>query len=214
MFTGIIEHVGRVVSVERLGQGRRLVISSHVVTNDLSIGDSVAVNGCCLTVTSIATPEFVLDVVEETVRKTTLATLASGGLVNLERAMPATGRFGGHVVQGHVDCVSRVLAMETLPASRLLELALEPIHAGNVVEVGSIAIDGVSLTVARKKAASIVISVIPHTLQVTTLGAFRPGTIVNLEFDILGKYVQEALKHQNAQDAVGDISEKLAGWGY
>lgn len=190
MFTGLVESAGSVVEASR----RHLKISCGL--QDLRLGESIAVNGVCLTVTTWADGEWVADVSEETRRRTSLGSLHPGDPVNLERAMPADGRFGGHIVQGHVDGVGRVAALDQLQGS--LEMTLE-LPAGlerYLVEKGSVAVEGVSLTVARMSDGKFSVSLVPHTLAGTTLGSRKVGDPVNLEVDILAKYVERLLERR------------------
>jgi riboflavin synthase len=194
MFTGLVEELGEVVSLERLiSGGVQLTLRAPLIAPETHLGDSVAVNGCCLTVA--AKPEGLLrfDLLQETLSRTSLGGVQAGGGVNLERALAAGGRFGGHFVQGHVDCTAAVLALDSKGADLRLEVAL-PKEAGRyLVEKGSIAVDGISLTVADLRTESFVLWIIPHTLERTNLGSRRVGDLVNLEYDMLAKYVERML---------------------
>ncbi len=196
MFTGIIEEVGRVQAVRRGARSAVLQIAANTVTADLNIGDSVAVNGVCLTVTELTSGGFAADVMPETLSRSNLGALAPGGRVNLERALAANGRFGGHIVSGHIDGVGRVQATRRDDNAIWYEIAAAPQLLRYVVEKGSIAVDGISLTVARVNAAGFAVSVIPHTAAATTLTERRAGDSVNLECDILAKYVEKLLAPQ------------------
>lgn len=199
MFTGLIEETGALTSFERHGAGARLTVSAPLVAKGAQVGDSIAVNGCCLTVAAIGEPaELRFDLLEESLRRTNLGSLAPGALLNLERALPVNGRLGGHFVQGHVDCVSRILASEPIAADHRLQIALPAEFARYVVAKGSIAIDGISLTVAEREAESFTVWIIPHTLAVTHLRAIRAGDSVNLEFDLLAKYVEQLVTRTGA----------------
>jgi riboflavin synthase len=193
MFTGIVEETGAVLALDRSGEGARLTVKASVVTQDLRAGDSIAVNGCCLTATDLESGTLAFDLLNETLERTNLKDLATGALVNLERALAANARLGGHFVQGHIDCTSPVIAFEKSGADYRLEIALPKEFAQYVVSKGSIAINGVSLTVAELKAESFVIWLIPHTLEITNLRALQAGSSVNLEFDMLAKYVERIL---------------------
>ncbi|OQO93772.1 riboflavin synthase [Saccharomonospora piscinae] len=187
MFTGIVEELGEVTRVEPGPGVTRLSVRGPIVTSDARHGDSIAVNGVCLTVTGVAGDEFTVDVVPETLNRTSLAGVLPGRAVNLERALAADGRFGGHVVQGHVDGVGTFLSRE---ADGLTHFAYPPSLARYVVEKGSVAVDGVSLTVANAAREEFAIALIPTTLNATTLGRTQPGETVNLEVDVLAKYVE------------------------
>jgi riboflavin synthase len=192
MFTGLIEGQGTVASVERPGAdgaGLRLHVSAPWL-DGLAEGDSVAVNGCCLTVTTLPGDGFTADLVGETLARTALGRLAPGDPVNLERPLAAGGRLGGHLVQGHVDGVGQVLERTPSGDGTLLRVGLGPDLARYVVVKGSIAVDGVSLTVAGVGPDWFAVALIPHTLAVTTLGRRQPGDPVQLEVDVLAKYVE------------------------
>lgn len=194
MFTGIIEELG---TVERVTRGRVsavLAIRAEAILSDLKIGDSVAVNGVCLTATSLTGHGFTADVMHETLDRSSLAGLGPGSPVNLERAMAADGRFGGHIVAGHVDGVGTIAAMEQDDNAIWFTITAPEQVLRYVVEKGSIAIDGISLTVARVEPDRFAVSVIPHTAAVTLLGRRRTGDRVNLESDIIGKYVERLLR--------------------
>ena len=184
MFTGLVEERGRVAGRD----GSRLRIAADLVVEDAKIGDSVAVNGCCLTVVDLGPGELAFDVVDESLARTTLGELAEGDPVNLERPVRPTDRLGGHIVQGHVDAVGEVVS----PAPDLY-VRTDPALLRYVVEKGSIAVDGISLTVVEDRADGFTVAVIPHTAEVTTLGARRPGDRVNLEVDLMAKYAEKLL---------------------
>ncbi len=190
MFTGLVEETAPLLALELTATGGRLWLAAPGICPGTRVGDSVAVNGCCLTVTQIDGEQLAFDLLGETLARTNLGDLAPGALVNLERALPANGRLGGHFVQGHIDCTSPVLAFEPRGDDWRLEIALPDAYARYVVEKGSIAVDGVSLTVAEVGEASLVLWIIPHTLAATRLGALAPGARVNLEFDLLAKYLE------------------------
>lgn len=193
MFTGIIEEVGRVQAVRRGARSAVLQIAANTVTADLNIGDSVAVNGVCLTVTELTSGGFAADVMPETLSRSNLGALALASRVNLERALAAGGRFGGHIVSGHIDGVGRVQSVRRDDNALWYDIAAAPELLRYVVEKGSVAVDGISLTVARVNAAGFAVSVIPHTAAVTALAERRAGDSVNLECDILAKYVEKLL---------------------
>jgi riboflavin synthase len=193
MFTGIVEELGKVAAVELATDSAQLHIHGPLVTDGVAHGDSIAVNGVCLTVTEHQDGSFVADVMRETLTRTTLGALETGRPVNLERAVPVGGRLGGHVVQGHVDGVGRVL--ERVPGERweTVRFGVPQDLARYIAEKGSIAVDGVSLTVAGVDDDSFTVGLIPTTLAATTLGQAEPGTEVNLEVDVLAKYVERLL---------------------
>lgn len=194
MFTGIIEELG---TVERVTRGRVsavIAIRAEHILSDLKIGDSVAVNGVCLTATGLTGHGFTADVMHETLDRSALAGLGPGSPVNLERAMAADGRFGGHIVAGHVDGVGTIAAIEQDDNAIWFTITAPEQVLRYVVEKGSIAIDGISLTVARLELDRFAVSVIPHTAAVTLLGRRRVGDRVNLESDIIGKYVERLLR--------------------
>lgn len=215
MFTGIVEEVG---AVERIEKGRHsavLAISARRILEDLKIGDSVAVNGVCLTVTSLGAQGFTADVMHETLNRSSLAQLKSGSHVNLERAMPADGRFGGHIVAGHVDGMGRIIQIERDDTAIWYTIQADPAILRYIVEKGSITIDGVSLTVAKVAADSFAISAIPHTVQNTILSERRKGDLVNLENDMIGKYVEKLLNPAPAQRQESRLTRDfLSACGY
>ena len=194
MFTGIIETVGRVVAIEPQGEKMRLSIEAPAISGGLPIGASVAVNGACLTVIAVKGGELVFEAVRETLDRSSLGDLRRGSRVNLERAMRADGRLDGHIVQGHVDGTGRVRALEQRADDLRLAVDCEPEFAALLVPKGSIAIDGVSLTLVAVEDAGFDVALIPHTLAATNLADRKAGDRVNLEADVLGKYVQKYLE--------------------
>lgn len=190
MFTGIVEEVGRVVSIS----GDGMTVRAERVMSDLKLGDSIAVNGACLTAVSLSGGEFSVDLSPETMRRTALGDLTAGGAVNLERALSASDRMGGHIVQGHVDATGSVASMEREGDSTVLEIAAPEGLMRYIVEKGFIAVDGISLTVVKVGNAAFTLAVIPYTLRNTNLGTLSAGARVNLEADILAKYVENLLK--------------------
>ena len=193
MFTGIVEEVGVLKSIRRGASSAVLEIAARTVLEDIHLGDSIAVNGVCLTATSFTGSSFTADVMHETLDRSSLAALRAGSRVNLERAMAANGRFGGHIVAGHVDGVGTVLETKRDDNAVWYTIAAGPEVLRYVVEKGSITIDGISLTVARVGPESFAISAIPHTVAVTVLKDRKAGDKVNLETDIIGKYVEKLL---------------------
>ena len=190
MFTGLVEETAPVIAVEPLGGGARLTIEANVVLDGTHPGDSIAVNGCCLTITARQGNRLSFDLLAETLDKTNLGDQKPGSKVNLERALRADARLGGHFVQGHVDTTARILALDPHGQDHRLEVELPRRFARYVAYKGSIAINGISLTAADVKEESVVIWLIPHTMEVTNLHALRAGDRVNLEFDMLAKYLE------------------------
>ncbi|WP_022779784.1 riboflavin synthase [Butyrivibrio sp. AE3009] len=193
MFTGIIEEIGRVKAISRNSANSRLTIEAKKVLEDVHIGDSIAVNGVCLTVVSFDAVSFTVDVMNETYSRSSLGELRSDSSVNLERAMAAGGRFGGHMVSGHIDGTGRIKATRRDGNAVWYEITAEHALLEGIVEKGSITIDGISLTVAKVTTSSFSVSIIPHTLEQTILKDKRPGSVVNLETDMIGKYVRAFL---------------------
>ena len=202
MFTGIIEEVGAVRHIRMGSASCVITVGAEKVLTDVHIGDSIAVNGTCLTVCSFDGGSFSADVMPETMRRTNLGTLAPGSPVNLERAMAANGRFGGHIVSGHIDGTGQVRSLRREDNAVWVRIAASPDILRYIVEKGSIAIDGISLTVASVTAQDFAVSVIPHTGEETTLLHKKPGDIVNLECDILAKYVEKLLGHSTAKGGI------------
>jgi riboflavin synthase len=193
MFTGLVEERGAVVALTRSGDGAKLAIRALAICEDVKAGDSIAVNGCCLTVTARQDDVLGFDLLAETLQRTNLRGLGPGEPVNLERALAAHARLGGHFVQGHIDCTSEIASFEAKANDYRLEIELPRQFAHLVAFKGSIAVDGISLTVAEVTARSLAVWIIPHTLTATNLRGRRPGDSVNLEFDILAKYVARIL---------------------
>jgi riboflavin synthase len=193
MFTGIVEELGTVEAVEEQGDAIRLSIRATTVLEDAGLGDSIAVNGCCLTVVEHDGAVWTADVMQETLDKTSLAGVMPGDRVNLERAVTADKRLGGHIVQGHVDGVGKIIARTPSEHWELVEIELPDGLAKYLVDKGSITVDGVSLTVVEAGDKSFTVSLIPETLARTTLGVRQPGERVNLEADVLAKHVEKLL---------------------
>ncbi|GGR53052.1 riboflavin synthase [Nocardioides luteus] len=191
MFTGIVEELGTVAGIEDQGDAVRLTISAGTVLSDAELGASIAVNGCCLTVSTLGEGEWTADVMLETLKRTSLHTLAAGDRINLERAVTPTTRLGGHIVQGHVDGVGRIVSREPSEHWDVVTISIEPSLARYVVEKGSIAVDGISLTVVSVGEDTFTISLIPETLARTSLGFRAVGDEVNLETDIIAKHVEK-----------------------
>ncbi|WP_392541928.1 riboflavin synthase [Oryzobacter telluris] len=193
MFTGIVEELGTVTALEHGADSARLTVRGPLVTSDATHGASIAVNGVCLTVTEHGGGDFTVDVMAETLRRSSLGVLRPGDPVNLERAMAASSRFGGHVVQGHVDGTATITAREPGERWEVVRFTLPPDLAPYLVEKGSITVDGVSLTVVDVDDDAFSVSLIPTTLDLTTLGTKAVGDPVNLEVDVLAKYVERLL---------------------
>ena len=198
MFTGIVEEAGAVDSFVNFGGAWRLRVSARATLKGLSVGESIAVNGCCLTAVSSDAATVTFDVLEETRRLTNLSGLQPGSPVNLERSMRADGRFGGHFVTGHIDGMGTVEVFEPRGADHYLRVRCPAGSGRSLVFKGSIAVDGISLTVAEVAGDSFAVWIIPHTLEATNLRARRAGEPVNLEFDMLGKYVDKILMSHGA----------------
>ncbi|MGA5564107.1 riboflavin synthase [Streptomyces platensis] len=208
MFTGIVEELGAVVAVENLGDASRFRLRGPVVTEDAKHGDSIAVNGVCLTVVDTADGEFTADVMAETLNRSSLGALTAGSRVNLERPMALGGRLGGHLVQGHVDGTGTILERTPGEHWEIVKIALPAALSRYVVEKGSITVDGVSLTVVDAADDYFTISLIPTTLALTTLGIKKTGDPVNLEVDVLAKYVERLLgRGAGAGADLGDLEE-------
>jgi riboflavin synthase len=197
MFTGIVLGMGRVEGVERSADGVRLVVATPLV-DELAAGDSIAVNGVCLTAASVGEGSFVAEVMNETLAKSSLSEAGTGAEVNLELPLRASDRLGGHVVQGHVDGVGTVAAVAEDGFARRVRIEAPDAVLRYVVEKGSVAVDGVSLTVVAVDEESLEVSLIPETLERTSLGRARPGGRVNLEVDVIAKYVEKALTRMEA----------------
>jgi riboflavin synthase len=196
MFTGLIEEVGSVIAVRASDRGTQLQIAAPRIANKIRTGDSVAVNGCCLTLSSQRGDQLTFDLLEETISRTNLKVLRPDTPVNLERALSADGRFGGHFIQGHIDCTSPILAFEERAGDHRLEVQLPAEFALYVVSKGSIAMNGVSLTVAEVLPTSFAVWIIPHTKHHTNLDGAKADDLLNLEFDILAKYVERMLSRR------------------
>ena len=215
MFTGIVEELGTIRSLQRGKHSVVLSIGAHTVLSDLKIGDSVAVNGVCLTATSRDGGGFTADVMHETLNRSSLGALSVGSRVNLERAMAADGRFGGHIVSGHIDGTGTITAVRPDDNAVWYTVSTSPELLRYIVEKGSITIDGISLTVASVTETGFSVSAIPHTAAVTTLGEKRVGDTVNLETDIIGKYVEKLLRPGPEQQPQSRITwEFLAKNGF
>ncbi len=211
MFTGLVEEVGIIAAVSRKSGATRFTIRGEDVPRDLKVDDSVATNGVCLTAVKVASGDFDVEAVEETLRKTTLGSLKQGSKVNLERALRFSDRLGGHLVQGHVDSVGTITSILPQAGGVLLSARLPVEKMKYVISEGSIAVNGVSLTVARISQDEISIALIPHTLSRTTLGEIQKGDTVNIEVDLIGKYVENIILKSRAD---GLTEAQIRDWGF
>jgi len=204
MFTGIVEELGEIVAVEHGAESAVLRVRGPLVTSDAAPGASIAVNGVCLTVVELDGQTFSVDVMAETLNRSSLGSLRVGAVANLERAMAASSRFGGHIVQGHVDGTGKILARVPGDRWEVVQFTLPPEVSRYVVEKGSVTVDGVSLTVSAITEDTFSVSLIPTTLELTTLGYKTVGDLVNLEVDVIAKYVERLLTHPepNAEPTV------------
>ncbi|MCC9645268.1 riboflavin synthase [Rhodopirellula sp. JC740] len=212
MFTGLVESVGQVTSVEEQPPGRKLVISAPNFRfsdpdRDVKLGDSIAINGCCLTIVDIDGNDLAFEAGEETLSRTNLGELKTGSRVNLERSLAVGDRMGGHYVTGHVDCIGQLIERVDDPPWANLKFSVPPAYAQQIVGKGSIAIDGISLTVVDAGKDFFTVALIPHTLEVTTLGGRKVGDRINLETDLLAKYVQRTLQFGNTTSSNTDASQ-------
>lgn len=215
MFTGIIEEIGKVIRVQRTAGSSFIEIQAEKVLTDAHIGDSIAVNGVCLTVTDMTNDTFRADVMNETLSRSSLGSLVSGSMVNLERAMAANGRFGGHIVSGHIDGTGIITDVKNDGIAVWYTISAKDSLLRYIVEKGSIAIDGISLTVAKVTNSTFSVSIIPHTASETTLSMKKTGDIVNLENDIIGKYVERLIKTSEPHTRSSNITmEFLAKNGF
>ncbi len=211
MFTGIIEEKGIIQNIRRDGNACVLTVGCRNVLRGTRVGDSIAVSGVCLTVTSLGSGSFTADMMAETLNRSSLGSLSSGSTVNLERAMPADGRFGGHIVSGHIDGTGTVQSIRRDGNAVWYAIGAAPELLRHIVEKGSIAVDGISLTVASVDEQCFQVSVIPHTMEQTTLPGRRVGDPVNLECDIIGKYVEKLLTHPSAAPEETEAGARPAG---
>ncbi len=214
MFTGIIESIGKVSSVAKRGKVYVLTIGSSLDLTDTRVGDSVAVDGVCLTVVGISGGSFSAEATPETLSRSTLKNAAKGISVNLERALRLTDRLGGHLVQGHVEGIGAVRRVTRSEDSLIIEIDTDSSIAQYIIDKGSVAVDGISLTVNSLTGAGFTVNIIGHTEQETTLGQKKPGSEVNIETDIVGRYIERLLAVQKSQGSEGLTMTKLAQEGY
>ena len=204
MFTGIVEEVGRVTRIEQRGENRRITVTADHAPNQLKTGDSVSVSGVCLTALDIKPASFCADLAPETWARTSFSRLHEGAQVNLELPMKADGRFGGHIVQGHVDGVGKLISLDRIADSENWWLRIELPHEVEKYTVykGSISIEGISLTVAKLEENRCTIAIIPHTVEQTNLHSLKPGDLVNLEADLIAKYVEKMMKGSSGESSL------------
>jgi riboflavin synthase len=204
MFTGIIEEVGRVTNITNQNENRRLTVAASHLVKELKKGDSIAVSGVCLTAIEITPTSFGADLAEETWHLTSFSRIQPGALVNLELPMRADGRFGGHIVQGHVDGTGKFLALDEIPGadSYWLRIEIPPDLARYVIFKGSLSIEGISLTIARVEGTQVTVAVIPHTTEMTNLKSLKPGDPVNLEVDMIAKYVEKMIRGESSNSSI------------
>lgn len=212
MFTGIIEEIGKIQTVRKGAASSSISVQAKKVLQDVHIGDSIAVNGVCLTVTAFSQGGFTADVMHETFNRSSLGSLQTGSPVNLERAMPSNGRFGGHIVSGHIDGTGMVSAIQKDDNAVWYTIKTAPGILRYIVEKGSVAIDGISLTVAAVERDCFSVSIIPHTASITTLSSRRVGDTVNLENDCIGKYVERLMGIQQSKHNI--TADFLTKYGF
>jgi riboflavin synthase len=214
MFTGIVEEVGRITRIEQRGENRRITVTAAHTPKELGTGSSVAVSGVCLTALDIKPGSFCADLAPETWVRTSFSRLHEGALVNLELSMKADGRFGGHIVQGHVDGVGRLISFDRITDSEnwWLDIELPDDVEKYTVFKGSISIEGISLTVAKLEKNRCTIAIIPHTVEMTNLHSLKPGDPVNLEADLIAKYVEKMMKRESSENSL--TVEELVQQGF
>jgi len=214
MFTGIIEEVGRVAGIANQNGNRRLTVTASQLNRELKQGDSIAVSGVCLTAVEITPQSFAADLAEETWKRTSFSRIREGALVNLELPMRADGRFGGHIVQGHVDGTGKFLALDKIPGadSYWLRIEIPPELGRYVISKGSLSIEGISLTVAKVEGTQVTVAIIPHTTEATNLKSLKPGDPVNLEVDMIAKYVEKMMRRDSASSSI--TIERLVQQGF
>jgi len=214
MFTGIVEEVGTVTAIEVHGEKRRLTVSCSKLLPELEQGDSISVSGACLTAVDLAGKAFTADLAQETWKRTSFSRIHEGARVNLELPMRANGKFDGHIVQGHVDGMGRLVSLAPIKGGNdfLLTIQVPSELTRYIVAKGSLAIEGISLTVAEVDGVEVRVAIIPHTAQVTNLGSLKPGDPVNLEVDVIAKYVEKMISPERAQSPI--TLEKLVRAGF
>jgi riboflavin synthase len=214
MFTGIIEEVGQVVRIAGENGNRRLTVSASQLARELKTGDSIAVSGVCLTAVEITPHSFAADLAEETWKRTSFSRIKKGALVNLELPMRANGRFGGHIVQGHVDGTGKFVALDRVRGGDdfWLQIEIPPELARYVIFKGSLSIEGISLTVAKIEGTRVAAAIIPHTVKMTNLKSLKPGDPLNLEVDMVAKYVEKMIRGESVSSSL--TVERLVGEGF
>ncbi len=213
MFTGIIEEAGIIKSIDVFGRGRKISIASKIIIKDLKIGDSIAINGVCLTATHVDVRSFSIDAVEETINKTTFSKLKINKKVNLERSLRAEARLDGHLVQGHVDNVCVIEKIQSRKESWLFYFSHSKEYANFIVPTGSVSIDGVSLTVAKKLSdTEFMVSIIPHTYRTTIFQYYKVGDTVNIEYDVVGKYIVNYINGLKTQFKLTNENLLISGY--
>ncbi|MDY7222128.1 riboflavin synthase [Halalkalibacterium halodurans] len=214
MFTGIIEDVGIIDAIQQTGEAIVMTITSKKIVSDVQLGDSIAVNGVCLTVTSFTDTQFTVDLMPETVRATSLRLLSKGSRVNLERAMVANGRFGGHIVSGHVDGIGTIRKKERKDNAVYYTIEVSSSLRRYMIHKGSVAVDGTSLTIFDVSDKTFTISIIPHTMEETIIGLKKAGDIVNIECDLIGKYIEQFVQQGKPVNEGGLTKAFLTEHGY
>jgi riboflavin synthase len=214
MFTGIVEEVGKVTRIEQRGENRRITVAAENLPKELKTGDSISVSGVCLTALNIKPGSFCADLAPETWERTSFSRMHEGALVNLELPMKADGRFGGHIVQGHVDGVGQLIALDRIADSEnfWLRIELPPEVEKYTVHKGSVCIEGISLTVAKLEGRECSVAIIPHTVEMTNLNSLKPGDAVNLEADLIAKYVEKMMTGESAESTL--TVEELVRQGF
>ena len=209
LFTGIVEEIGKIAGIQKGAKSAVLTIQAEKVLEDVHIGDSIAVNGVCLTVTSFEKNTYTADVMNETLQRSSLGSLSIGSSVNLERAMAANGRFGGHIVSGHIDGTGTICEVKSDEIAICYSMKAPEKIMHYIVEKGSVAVDGISLTVAKTTQTSFMVSVIPHTAQCTVLAHKKAGDTVNLENDCIGKYIEHFLNRKKEKTTESKITKEF-----
>jgi len=215
MFTGIVEELGNISQIKNTDTGKQFTITAKAIMDDLKVGDSVSLNGVCLTVTTYDESSFNLDLVKETLKKSNLGDLKKGNSVNLERAITLSTRLGGHILQGHVETVGVIMDKVPSGDGATLSVGIDPGFMRYCISKGSIALDGVSLTIASMSQNIIKIALIPHTLEMTTLGLKDVGDSLNIETDIIGKYIERLMSFEDEDDQMEELLLKgLKNWEF
>ena len=215
MFTGIVEELGNISQIKKTDTGKQFTITAKAIMDDLKVGDSVSVNGVCLTVTTYDESSFNLDLVKETLKKSNLGNLKKENFVNLERAITLSTRLGGHILQGHVETVGVIMDKVPSGDGATLSVGIDPGFIRYCISKGSIALDGVSLTIASMSENIIKIALIPHTLEMTTLGLKDVGDSLNIETDIIGKYIERLMSFEDEDDQMEELLLKgLKNWEF